>query len=166
MNNSALVILMLVLFSSPCAFASLVKEEVGVGPVDIRLPRWHQEIALESLSLSVDYALTASEPGPFSSIEVIKAEADLGSGGRVDITMSSSDACEEAWSTSNNESVVEGTRCLWWDESSYVVVDFQARFEGSSVAHGLEYLAMTSIEIKGNPSGAVFLCDPFGSGQP
>lgn len=166
MNKFSVIVLGIILLYSPCVSASLAKEEISVGPVDIRMPRWHQEISLDGISLSVDYFQSASEPRPFSSIKNIKVEADFGIGGNVDIIMNSSEACEEAWGASDNESIVEGVRCLRWDNSSYVVVEFKAKFEESLLADGIEYLAMTSVEIKGSPLETVFLRNPFGPNQP
>lgn len=165
MNKSALIIFLLSMLCWSSAFASLVKEEVGVGPVDIQIPRWHQGIALKSFLLSVDYASSSDQPGPFSSINAIRVEADLGRDGRLEIAISISDVCEETWNASSDTFVVEGQRCLSWDESSRVVITFHAKFNESSIMRGLEYLTMTSIEIKGRPSEAIFLCNPFVSDQ-
>lgn len=137
--------------------AALVKEDLELGPLHVSVPRWHQGIDLENLSASADYLPAQTEPKPFSAIETIEVRGRLSGGGVLYLNLRSAGACSPVTSASARDNVVHGRRCVVWEDGSYVVVDYYARFGSASLQRGKEFLALVSVEIKGSSSSRVRL---------
>lgn len=162
MKKLALIII-IYCSTSLASYASVVKEQLRIGPVTVELPYFDQNTGLQQLSVFVQYNENFREPPkPFSPAELIRIEATLTDDAEIEIRFSAAPSCNEALSHRDNASII-GRKCLDWDEGpargevpwdtsgrEHVRVDFQVRFQEENSEKVKDFISQIFVGLEWN----------------